>query len=51
MEAAYEEVEHVFKYDYVVLNDEVETAVKKIEAIVDAERCKVSRQLDIINKI
>ncbi|SCG83515.1 guanylate kinase [Proteiniborus sp. DW1] len=51
LEAAYEEVEHVLKYDYVVLNDEIETAVKKIEAIIDAERCKVSRQLDIINKI
>jgi len=50
-EAAYKEIEYVFKYDYAVLNDEVENAVKKIEAIIDAERCKVSRQLDIIKNI
>jgi len=51
LDAAHKEIEFVFKYDYVVLNDEIETAVKKIESIIDAERCKVSRQLDIINKI
>ena len=50
-EAAYKEIEFVFKYDYAVLNDEIGTAVKKIESIIDAERCKVNRQLDIINKI
>lgn len=50
-EAAYKEIEYVFKYDYAVLNDEVENAVKKIESIIDAERCKVSRQIDIIKNI
>lgn len=48
---AYKEMKYVFKYDYAVFNDEVETAVKKIEAIVDAERCKVNRQIDIIKDI
>ncbi len=51
LETAYKEIEYVFKYDYVVLNDEIEVAVKKIESIIDAERCRVNRQLDITNKI
>lgn len=51
LEAAYKEIEYVFKYDYVVLNDEIETAVNKIESILDAEKCKVNRQKDIIKKI
>ncbi len=49
--AAYKEMEYVFKYDYAVFNDEIETAVKKIESIIDAERCKVNRQIDIIKEI
>lgn len=49
--AAYKEIEYVFKYDYAVFNDEVELAVKKIESIIDAERCKVNRQIEIIKDI
>jgi guanylate kinase len=35
------EMEHMKYYDYVVINDVVEKATDKIEAIVVAERCKV----------
>lgn len=49
--AAYKEIEYVFKYDYAVFNDKIESAVKKIESIIDAERCKVNRQIDIIKDI
>ena len=31
------------EYQYCVVNDEVEHAVEKVEAILTAERCKVSR--------
>lgn len=31
------------RYDYVVVNQQLETAVKKVQAIIDAELCKVSR--------
>lgn len=49
LESAYKEIEYVFKYDYAVLNDEVDTAVDKIQAILKAEKCKVNRQKDIID--
>lgn len=49
LECAYQEIEYVFKYDYAVLNDEVDLAVDKIEAILKAEKCKVNRQQDIID--
>jgi len=40
---AYREINEVNKYNYVVVNDEVENAVKKIEAILISERCRVDR--------
>lgn len=41
--AAYKEVNEVTKYNYVVVNDEVDVAVNKIEAIIKAEKCRVDR--------
>ena len=39
------------QYDYIVVNDTVENAVQKIESIIMAEKCLVSRNSDIIEKI
>lgn len=36
---AYKEINYVSKYNYAVVNDNVEDAVKKIEAILLAEKC------------
>ncbi|AKN29409.1 guanylate kinase [Clostridium carboxidivorans P7] len=41
--AAYKEINYVSKYNYAVVNDTVVEAVKKIESIVIAERCRVDR--------
>ncbi|AWI03936.1 guanylate kinase [Clostridium drakei] len=41
--AAYKEINYVSKYNYAVVNDTVEEALKKIEGIVIAERCRVDR--------
>ena len=41
--SAAKEIEIGRKYNYVVVNDTVENAVRKIESIIAAERCKVSR--------
>lgn len=51
MESAYHEIEYVFKYDYAVLNDKVDFAVKTIESIIEAEKARVHRQDDIIEEI
>ncbi len=40
---AYKEVNEMSKYNYVVINDELDLAVKKVEAILIAERCRVDR--------
>lgn len=51
LESAYHEIEYVFKYDYAVLNDKVDLAVKKIECIVEAEKARVHRQDELIDSI
>lgn len=38
-------------YDYIVVNDKVEDAVKQIAAIISAERCKVKRNNALIEHI
>ena len=45
---AYQEINYVSKYNYAVVNDEVETAVNKIEGIIAAEKCRVDRIKDTI---
>jgi guanylate kinase len=40
---AYKEINEVTKYNYVVVNDELEEAVSKVEAIIKAEKCRVDR--------
>ncbi len=40
---AYREINEVAKYNYVVINDEMEEASKKINSIIEAEKCRVDR--------
>lgn len=40
---AYKEINEITKYNYVVINDEVEMAVSKVNAILLSERCRVDR--------
>ncbi|RST75438.1 guanylate kinase [Siminovitchia acidinfaciens] len=46
MEAAKKEIELTSMYDYIVVNDDVENAVDKINAIVQAEHCRSERVID-----
>lgn len=43
MDSALKEIEELERYDYVVLNDEIEKATKLIESIVEAEIASVER--------
>ena len=43
---AYKDIEYVYEYNYGVVNDVVDVAVEKINAIIKAEKCKVSRLND-----
>ena len=40
--ASKKEMSYITEYNYVVINDKLEEAVKKTEAIIIAERCKIS---------
>ncbi len=40
---AYKEINEVNKYNYVIVNDEVEKAAKKINSILISEKCRVDR--------
>jgi len=41
--SAYKEINFISKYNYAVVNDKVEVAVEKLEAIISAEKCRVDR--------
>jgi guanylate kinase len=40
---AYKEINEATKYNYVVINDKLDVAVKKVESIILAEKCRVDR--------
>ena len=40
---AYSELNEITKYNYVVINDDVELATKKIDSILLSEKCRVDR--------
>lgn len=46
-----QELSFIYSYQYVVVNDEVPEAVRKIAAIVEAEKCLISRNEDILESI
>ena len=50
-DAAFGEIETGKKYQYVVVNDTVDAAVSKIEAILAAERCKVNRNENLFKNL
>lgn len=45
---AYQEINYVSKYNYAVVNDELDVAVSKVEGIIAAEKCRVDRIKDTI---
>ncbi len=51
MTVATEEIDMMEHYDYVVVNDEVELACDRIQAIVLAEHCKKERKIKQYRKL
>jgi len=51
LRAARKEIEWASRYDYIVVNDQVDTAVKKMESILSAERVKSGRVGSVVEKI
>ena len=50
-ETAFQEMELVDRYDYVVVNDILDLAIARTEDIIVAERCKVTRNGELIEKL
>lgn len=44
---ASEEIAQAANFDYVVVNDQIEDAANKIDAIIKAEKCRYNRNIDI----
>ncbi|MDF2499938.1 MAG: Guanylate kinase [Anaerosporomusa subterranea] len=51
LSCVYQELSFIYNYQYVVVNDEVPEAVRKIAAIVEAEKCLVARNKEIVHEI
>jgi len=51
LETAKGELPYAQKYDYVVVNDDVEKAVCRIESIINAERCRVDKNKNLIEEV
>ena len=45
MDAAKEEISHVSEYDYVIINDNMEIALRDLVCVVQSERLRMSAQL------
>lgn len=50
LERAKEELDIAHKYDYLVINDDVDKATELVENIIQIERTRISRNRDFINK-
>lgn len=51
LSAATSELAYASKYDYIIVNDEVDKASKKVSNIIDAERNRAVRTFFIVNEI
>ena len=50
-ETAYQEMKYIDRDDYVVVNDILDLAIARTEDIIVAERCRVSRNSELIEKL
>lgn len=51
MKTAQIEFSHINRYDYILLNDTVEAATARFRHIIEAERCKVNRNMTFIEEV
>lgn len=46
-QSAYQELNFITRYNYVVVNDRIERAVVKVQSIITAEKCRVDRNVGL----
>lgn len=48
LETARQEIRQAEAYDYIVINDTVESAAKQLNAIIDSQSCRAGRRIEMI---
>lgn len=48
---AKEEVDYIDDYDYIVVNDDLDTCVNQIDALVSSVRCRVSNNKEFVSEL
>ena len=51
MERGSQEIQEVSKYDYIMINDDVDECAKHIDELVRSTKCQVSRNLEVIEDV
>jgi len=51
LKKAVEEIQRCHDYDFIIVNDDLQQAVKEIEAIIVAQRANKNRRFPLIQKI
>lgn len=51
MKKARKEIDFVNKYDYVIINNDLEIAANEVNSIIDAEKLRLDRNSDILKKL
>jgi guanylate kinase len=51
LNAAKNEIKHFFQYDYVIVNDNFDCALKDLMAIIRANRCRLETQSVVLEKL
>lgn len=51
LERAVEESQDVEKYDYMIINDDLEQSVEKLHSLIESQHYKMSRNLDFVGQI
>lgn len=51
LEAAWKEIEELKGYDYIIVNKDLETAVRQVECVIRAGRLRRERTMEIVDRI
>lgn len=51
LDAAWKEIEELKGYDYIVVNKDLETAVRQVECVIRARRLRRERNVEIVDRI
>ncbi len=51
LERAVQESEGIEEYDYLVVNDELETCVEEIHAVIESEHRRIRYHMELVNKV